>query len=161
MVHLYAIRSIQAYVQEIGRYRGSEAGAMCLSVLTDSYVMQLYSSCFTNYATERTIRAFLQYVMDTEATGNFISFRWAEQHFDLAELIQRTLLILLESRGVLSIDSEFFNHFTVTPYSHDTVSVPLPSHSQLMRTNPFYASLVTYSNTYDVNQSRGEGSGEE
>ena len=62
---------------------------------------------------------------------------------------------------MLSIDSEFFNHFTVTPYSHDTVSVPLPSHSQLMRTNPFYASLVTYSNTYDVNQSRGEGSGEE
>lgn len=102
---------------------------MCLSVLTDSYVMQLYSSCFTNYVTERTIRAFLQYVMDTEATGNFISFRWAEQHFDLAESIQRTLLILLESRGVLSIDSEFFNHFTVTPYSHDTVSVPLPSHS--------------------------------
>lgn len=30
-----------------------------------------------------------------------------------------------------------------------------------MRTNPFYASLVTYSNTYDVNQSRGERRGEE
>ena len=129
MVQMYAIRSIQAYVQEIGRYRGSEAGAMCLSVLTDSYVTQLYSSCFTNYVTERTIRRFLQYVMDTRTTGNCISFRWTEQHFDLAESIQRTLLILLESRGVLSIDSEFYNHFTITPYSHDTVAVGLTRHA--------------------------------
>ena len=83
--------------------------------------MQLYSSCFATYVSESVLHSFLTALLKEPHGTQHLSIREAEQRFDLPESIQRTLLILLENEGAVQIHSDFFNHFTITPYSHETV----------------------------------------
>lgn len=69
---------------------------------------------------ESVLHSFLTDLLKTPGPQH-LSIREAEQRFDLPESIQRTLLILLENEGSVQIRSDFFNHFSITPYSHETV----------------------------------------
>ncbi len=70
---------------------------------------------------ETVLRSFLATLLKEPLGVHHLSIREAEQRFDLPESIQRTLLILLENEGAVQIHADFFNHFAITPYSHETV----------------------------------------
>ena len=70
---------------------------------------------------ESVLRSFLATLLKEPLGVHHLSIREAEQRFDLPESIQRTLLILLENEGAVQIHADYFNHFAITPYSHETV----------------------------------------
>lgn len=119
---MYAIRSIQDYIQQVGRYRGSNQGALCLSILCDSIFSKLYSMSFSTLFSSKAITRFLQSI-EKNAVDSIaaLSFQKNEQQFNLPESIQRTLLILLENKGYIRLDSDFNNHYVITPYNSTEV----------------------------------------
>lgn len=118
---MYGVRSIQEYVQEIGRYRG-QAATLCSAFLTDETVCRLYSATYASALNRRSARSFLNDLMGDEGTGvNYVSYRHAEHRYDLSESTLRTLLILLENVGCVKLEMDFNNHFVVTPFAHQTV----------------------------------------
>lgn len=118
IIHMYSIRSIQEYVQEIGRYRGSNPGTLCLSILCDPIFCKLYSLSFSNLYSPKAITRFIQSI-ETEAVDGCTSicFQQWEMQYNLPETMQRTLLIMLENKGVIRLDTEFNNHYVIIPYN--------------------------------------------
>lgn len=114
---MYSIRSIQEYIQEIGRYRGANAGVLCLSILCDPVFTKLYSFSFSTVYSSKAMNRFFQ-VIQSDAVNRFstVTFQACEQQFNLPESIQRTLLILMENEGLLRLDLEFNNHYIITPF---------------------------------------------
>ena len=124
MIHLYGVRSIQEYVQEIGRYRDQREQALCLSILSDTMINKLYSSLFLSAVNPVSIRRFVNDIMqEHENIFTFICFKFAEQKYDVSETILRTILILLENHGYIRLDIEFNNHFIITPIDSQIVEV--------------------------------------
>ena len=115
---MYSIRSVQEYIQEIGRYRGSNPGVLCLSILCDPVFNKLYSFAFSNVYSSKAITHFIQEIQ-TDAVDHFavVSFQQCEQKFNLPESIQRTILIMLENEGLIRLDMEFHNQYVIIPYN--------------------------------------------
>ena len=121
---MYAIRSIQEYTQEIGRYRGSNKGTLCLSILCDSIFTKLYSFSFSDVFSSKAITHFIEMIY-SNAVNSFstITFAKCEQQFNLPESYIRTLLILLENAGFIRIDIEFNNFYVIIPFHSDQVQL--------------------------------------
>ena len=119
---MYSIRSIQEYIQEIGRYRGSNQGTLCLSILCDSVFTKLYSFSFSDAFSSKAITQFIETIY-SKAINSFstITFAKCEQQFNLPESFIRTLLILLENEGFIRIDIEFNNFYVIIPFNSDQV----------------------------------------
>lgn len=151
---MYAIRSVQEYIQQVGRYRGSNQGALCLSILCDSVFSKLYSMSFSTVFSSKAITRFLQSIeKDAIDSVTAISFQQNEQQFNLPESLQRTLLILLENQGFIRLDSEFNNHYTISPYNSTEVCQYYELFIELMQTSSFYQSLFQFASNYDPNTS--------
>ena len=130
---MFGVRSIQEYVQQIGRYRSRDATALCAAFLTDESFAKLYSSSFLSAVNPASLRRFINDLFQDrsgELTDCFerVCFRDAEQRYDVAESTLRTLLILLENAGFLRLDVDFNNRCVITPCRCDLVKPPCRLH---------------------------------
>ena len=111
-------RSLQEYIQQIGRIRNSTPGTICLSILCDPIFCKLYSLSFNNAFSEKILTRFIHQLQEEAINGStIIPFQKNEQKYNLPESIQRTLLILLENHGLIHLDMEFCNHYVIIPYN--------------------------------------------
>ena len=139
MLHVYGVRSIQEYVQEIGRYRGQQEQALCISFISDDTINRLYSSLFLSAVNPVSIRRFVNDIMqDNEKVFTFICFKFAEQKYDIPEAILRTILILLENHGYIRLDIDFNNHCMITPIDSNTVLLIISMNDSSFR-NPCFS----------------------
>ena len=77
-----------------------------------------FSTLFSSKAITRFLQSIEKNAVDSIAA---LSFQKNEQQFNLPESIQRTLLILLENKGYIRLDSDFNNHYVITPYNSTEV----------------------------------------
>lgn len=130
---MYGVRSIQEYVQQIGRYRSRDTAALCSAFLTDESFGKLYSSSFLSAVNPSSLRRFINDLFQ-DRQGDLVDcyervcFRDAEQRYDVAESTLRTLLILLENQGFLRLDVDFNNRCVITPCRCDIVKLPRNLH---------------------------------
>ena len=147
MLHLYGVRSIQEYVQEIGRYRAQQEQALCISFMSNDTINRLYSSLFLSAVNPMSIRRFVNDIMqDSEKVFTFICFKFAEQKYDIPEAILRTILILLENHGYIRLDIDFNNHCIITPIDSNAVLLNNSMNDRLFRNQcfslPFFISVT-------------------
>ena len=122
IIHLYGSRSIQGYVQEIGRYRGNEEEGLALSITTDSVWTKLYSMAWSNYVELTAVNRFIASQVN-ETPYSCVKYGECEQLFDCSVETMKTCLILLENEGFIEFECEFLNHLIITPMNHEQVSL--------------------------------------
>ena len=154
VIHIYGVRSIQEYVQEIGRYRGQHKHALCASFLSDNTINKLYSSLFSSSVNSASIRRFVNDIMqESEKVFTYVCFRFAEQKYDVSESTIRTILILLENQGFIRLDVDFNNRYIITPIDYNLVMLNSSIKKQLLQKSVFFASIFHFCNNYDPNTS--------
>ena len=119
---MYGSRSIQGYVQEIGRYRGNEEEGLALSITTDSVWTKLYSMAWSNYVELTAVNRFIASQVN-ETPYSCVKYGECEQLFDCSVETMKTCLILLENEGFIEFECEFLNHLIITPMNHEQVSL--------------------------------------
>jgi ATP-dependent DNA helicase RecQ len=110
--HYNLPKSIENYVQEIGRAGRDGAPSLCEMFAVGDDIQVLENFTYGDTPSAESVRALVQYIVTFDGVFDISTYELSTE-FDLRPLVLNTALTYLEMRGVISAQAPFYTEYKV------------------------------------------------